>query len=159
MVLRLSASQEQLHCLSHLHQQWACLTGFTSSVWAMEITSQPSLLESSQENQSDAEKSLTAKWKSYWGTYNELTWHKNYAHSFKGSKISNMMDYSPQGCLQVMNGKLQNSPLNERLPLTAQTHRQSQGCHNSHYKSQEAIKVSLTLAILEVFRLKDVARL
>lgn len=74
-------------------------------------------------------------------------------------KISNMMDYSPQGCLQVMNGKLQNPPLNERLPLAAQTHRQSQGCHNSDYKSQEAIKVSLTLAILEVFRLKDVVSL
>lgn len=71
--------------------------------------------------------------------------------------ISNMMDYSPQWHFQAMNGKLQNLPLNKRLSLTAQTHQQSQGCHSSHCKAQEAIPFSPTLAIWEQYEVAKFA--
>lgn len=63
---------------------------------------------------------------------------------------SNMMDYSLRRCSRVTNGKLHNPPLNV-CHLQPKSIGKSRGCHSSHCKPQEAIKLSPTLLGLEQY--------
>ena len=109
-----------------LHQQTACPSvqepwvGDGNTLW---------LLESSQIswNGKDVEGSLTAKWKIIPRKVQWINMARAPQSIIQRVTISNMMDYSLWWHSQVMNGKLHNPPLNERLSLTAQTHRQKPG--------------------------------
>lgn len=70
--------------------------------------------------------------------------------------ISNRMDYSLWWHALVMSGKSHNPPLNayhlQPIPMG-----KSQGCHSSHYKPQETIKLSPKFTVLEQHKFADLS--